>query len=107
MPAILPCEVRRVLKEPCLATHPDGRVEIERKLVGRVARLCPDRLGSNEAVETGSVASFGVAVEEEGGEIRIRQASRVQFLQVRGQVVYSLSVEELGRLVGEPSWMKA
>jgi hypothetical protein len=31
----------------------------------------------------------------------------VQFLQVRGQVVYSLSVEELGRLVGEPSWMKA
>jgi hypothetical protein len=44
MSAILPGEVRRVLKKPCLATHPDGRVEIEWQLVGRVARLCPDRL---------------------------------------------------------------
>jgi hypothetical protein len=109
MSAILPGEVRRVLKKPCLATHPDGRVEIEWQLVGRVARLCPDRLGSDEAVETGSVASFGIAVEEEGREIGIRKAPRVQLLQVRGEVVYPLSVKELGRSAGatSTSWMRA
>jgi len=83
-----------VLEEACLATHADGRLKIERERVSArsLGAVC---LCLDERVEARAVRRLGVAVEQQRRVVRIREAARVQFLEVRREVVDALCVEEL------------
>lgn len=48
-----------------------------------------------EAREGVIVREFGIAVEQECGDVAVGETTRVQLLQVRRQVREALSVEEL------------
>lgn len=92
---LVPSELLRqedgVLVVSRLTADLDGCFEIEGKLSFGTSSLG----GSDEGVEASDVGGFGVAVEEEGGVIRVGESGGVEFLEVGGEVVDSLSVEEL------------
>ncbi len=90
MPPVLLREIRCVLEESRLPTDPYRRVEIEWELpVG------PLGFSFDEGVEAGAVGSLGVAVEQEGRVVGVRQTAGVKLLEVGREVVYPLSVEKL------------
>jgi hypothetical protein len=109
MPLILLRQEHRLLEEPSLATNPDGRLEIVRKLDRLLLAVAAEGGGGWSAVgvcgsglderfETVDVAGFGVAVEEEGRVVRGGEGSGVEFLQIDGEVVDPLGVKELRRV---------
>jgi hypothetical protein len=53
----------------------------------------------DESLEGGRVAEFGVAVEQEGGDVAIGERAGVEFLQVGSEVGEALGVEELCKMV--------
>lgn len=49
----------------------------------------------DELLQLGAVLEFGIAVQQQRGVVRVGQRLPVQGLQVRGQVVDPLSIQEL------------
>lgn len=49
----------------------------------------------DELLQLGDVLQLGIAVQQQGGVVCIGQRLQVEHLQVGGQVVYPLSVQEL------------
>lgn len=98
-------EPNGMLKVASLATDADGRLKVERRLFGRRARAVGEedrRCGSfrggrgvDEGGEGRVVGELGVAVEKEGGVVRVGETAGVELLEVRGEVRESLGVEEL------------
>lgn len=68
-----------------LATHGDGRLQVEFELTGSL----------NERVQLACIFQLRVAVQEERGVINRRTAMIVQLFQVLNQVVDSLGIEIL------------
>ena len=92
MSTILLGQIRRVFEKPSLATHSDSSIEIKRQL-GQVTR--PTRFVANERIQSRSIRGLGVAIQKKSRMIGIGEGFCVQFLEIRREIMYALSIEVL------------
>jgi hypothetical protein len=91
---VLAGKINCVLIESRLSTDTNSRIQVEGQFP-IVSCVRSQGLRLEELVEPGFIGGLGVAVEEESCMIWICQTLGMQFLEVGGEVVYPLRIQEL------------